>query len=148
MHKQAIWWQEFLACSLQEGTPSSSLRTQGSDLPYDDIHHIGQRVGDDQGGVDGQDSLQGLGCPHELPRGKVLNVLEGLELRVNLQGVSVATSDHGQVLDVFEGLEFRADLQGVSVLLDRDQSAKCLEGRGFGADLRGLLRAVRLSTQR
>ena len=60
-----------------------------SDLPYDDIHHVGQRVGDDQGGVDGQDGLQGLGCPHELPWSQVLDVLEGLELRVDLQSVAM-----------------------------------------------------------
>ena len=71
--------------------PSNHLRTQASDLPYDDIHHIGQRIGDDQGGVYGQDRLQGLGGPHELPWGKIFNVLEGLELRVDLHGVSVTT---------------------------------------------------------
>ena len=77
--------------SLQEGTPSTTEQNAGepSDLPYDDIHNVGQRVGDDQGGVDGQDGLQRLGCPHELPRGQILNVLEGLKLRVDLQGVSL-----------------------------------------------------------
>ena len=79
-----------------------------SDLPYDDIHHVGQRIGDDQGGMDCQDSLQGLGGPHELPGRQILNVLEGLELRVDLQGVSVLH----QSLTCLEGLELGVDLQG------------------------------------
>ena len=71
--------------------------------------------------MDGQDGLQGLGCPHELPGGQILDVLEGLELRV--------------------------DLQSDSVLSDRDHLLTCLEGLEFGVDLRGVIEAVRPRTR-
>lgn len=54
-------------------------------LPQDEVHGVRQRIGEHDGGVNGQRRLQRLLRAHVLPRPQDLHVLEGLELRVDLR---------------------------------------------------------------
>lgn len=54
-------------------------------LPQQDTHFVRQRVVEHHGGLDTEVHFQGIGCPLDHSRRQALHVLEGLELRHQLQ---------------------------------------------------------------